>query len=91
MGGGRRAAKRRYACPCCRHCTLAARGEYFICPVCFWEDDGNNDPARGFGPNGALTLAEGRANYQAFGACEERFRHLVREPRPGERRGPATN
>ncbi len=29
----------KYACPCCGCLTLDERGEYDICPVCFWEDD----------------------------------------------------
>lgn len=28
------------ACPCCMYCTLFSRGEYYICPLCFWEDEG---------------------------------------------------
>lgn len=29
-------------CPCCGYRTLQERGQYEICPVCSWEDDGNN-------------------------------------------------
>lgn len=29
----------KFACPCCGCLTLAERGAYDICPVCFWEDD----------------------------------------------------
>nr|WTB36094.1 CPCC family cysteine-rich protein [Streptomyces sp. NBC_00830] len=32
-----------YARPCCRYVTLEQRGMYEICPVCFWEDDGQDD------------------------------------------------
>ena len=32
-----------YPCPCCRYKTLAERGGFDICPVCFWEDDGKDD------------------------------------------------
>ena len=59
-----------FACPCCNYETLEQRGEYDICPVCFWEDDGNNDPSRYSGPN-HMTLSEGRSNYQKNGACSE--------------------
>ncbi len=31
--------KKKYACLCCGYLTLDERGEYDICPVCFWEDD----------------------------------------------------
>jgi hypothetical protein len=30
-------------CPCCGYRTLAARGQYDICAVCGWEDDGERD------------------------------------------------
>lgn len=29
-----------YQCPCCHNKTLSERGQYYICPVCDWEDDG---------------------------------------------------
>src|SRR5579885_3179586 len=33
----------KYSCPCCGYKTLDERGGYDICPVCFWEDDGQDD------------------------------------------------
>jgi hypothetical protein len=32
-----------YPCPCCGFVTLSERSVYEICPVCFWEDDGQDD------------------------------------------------
>lgn len=29
-----------HRCPCCGFLTLDERGTFEICPVCFWEDDG---------------------------------------------------
>ncbi len=58
------------ACPCCRYRTLPKRGEYDICVVCFWEDDGSDEPLRHSGPN-HVTLAAGRANFARFGAATE--------------------
>lgn len=76
-----------YRCPCCRCKTLDKRGGFDICPVCFWEDDGQDnadaDTVRG-GPNGALSLTTARENYARFGACELRFKANVRMPRPEE-------
>jgi cysteine-rich CPCC protein len=76
------------ACPCCHHFTLGERGEFEICPVCFWEDDGQDDHdadhIRG-GPNGMLSLTEARRNYVAFGACDERSKEFVRAPLPEEK------
>lgn len=62
-----------HACPCCGFNTLDGRGEYDICPVCWWEDDGqDNDDAnvvRG-GPNGTLSLTRARINFLATGIFE---------------------
>jgi len=30
----------REQCPCCDYVSLPERGNYLICPVCFWEDNG---------------------------------------------------
>ncbi len=77
-----------YACPCCGYKTLSERGGYDICPICFWEDDGQDeedaDTVRG-GPNGALSLTLARTNYKTCGACEQRFMSKVRAPRPEEK------
>ena len=55
---------------------LQERGGDDICPVCFWEDDGQDDhdadTVRG-GPNRNLSLSQGRTNYATYGACDERF------------------
>src|SRR6516165_12493145 len=55
-----------YRCPCCGYLTLCGRAGYEICPVCFWEDDGQDthdaDEVRG-GPNGSLSLTQARANF----------------------------
>jgi hypothetical protein len=59
-----------YECPCCSYKNLPVRGEYFICSVCFWEDDGSNDPEHYSGPN-HMTLKEAQDNFSQFGACTE--------------------
>jgi len=75
-------------CPCGGCATLDGRAEFEICPVCFWEDDGQDDAdadvVRG-GPNGSLSLTEARANFHAFGAVEQRHVQHVRPPTPEER------
>jgi hypothetical protein len=62
-------------CPCCDHLSLKARGDYEICRICWWEDDGTNDVLRGspFSPN-HCTLLEGRRNYARYGVCETRLK-----------------
>jgi hypothetical protein len=70
------------ACPCCGHATLKGRGRFDICPICFWEDDGQDgaelDEYRG-GPN-RVSLAEGRKNFLAIGASDEKDLPHVRRP-----------
>ncbi len=41
------------ACPCCGFLTLSQFGQYDICPVCTWEDDGTgaHDQSRYSAPN----------------------------------------
>jgi hypothetical protein len=79
----------KYRCPCCHNRTLDERGGFDICPVCFWEDDGQDDEdvyvIRG-GPNGRLSLDQARENYRTIGACDERFLAFVRLPTPDENR-----
>ena len=76
-----------YRCPCCHAKTLYGRGHYEGCPVCFWEDDGQDnhdaDIVRG-GPNMDLSLTEARRNYQEFGAKHRKFIGKVRKPTPEE-------
>jgi len=60
-----------YRCPCCRFTTLAERGGYEVCPVCSWEDDGQDDhdadEVRG-GPNSDVSLTQARENFRLLGA-----------------------
>jgi hypothetical protein len=76
-----------YPCPCCGYLTLEERGGDEICPVCFWEDDGqydhDADVVRG-GPNYELSLSQARSNFQRIGAASERVSSFVRPPRTEE-------
>lgn len=77
----------KHRCPCCGCRTLGERGGFDICPVCFWEDDGQDDAdadaVRG-GPNGALSLTQARCNFKEFGACDRKSIEHVRKPTPDE-------
>ena len=57
-------------CPCCGACSLDEPDEYDICPVCWWEDDGqdnhNADRVNG-GPNYQLSLTQARLNFLTHG------------------------
>ena len=74
IGPGRAKA---YRCPCCNAKTLRGRGQFELCPVCYWEDDGMD--------TGNPRLEWARVNYRQFGACEDRWIHDVRPPRTGDR------
>jgi hypothetical protein len=67
-----------HPCPCCGYRTLPERGDYDLCPVCWWEDEGL-EPWEYSGPNGE-TLIEAQ---QAFLA--ERLPYVMR---PGKVRAP---
>jgi Cysteine-rich CPCC len=70
----------RLTCPCCGYPTLGGRGSFEICELCWWEDDGQDDPdadeVRG-GPNHDYSLTEARMNFE---------RHLVMYPPREDRR-----
>jgi hypothetical protein len=76
----------RCLCSGCR--TLSTPCAFELCPVCWWQDDGQDesdaDVVRG-GPNGALSLTIARANFLAFGASDRRFLGRVRAALPTER------
>jgi hypothetical protein len=76
-----------YRCPCCGCRTLAAPGALGLCPVCWWEDDGQEDEdaaeAR-MTVNGSLTLSEARLHYASCGASDPRFLPYVRPPQVHE-------
>lgn len=77
----------RFACPCCLRITLPdpPGGTYFICPVCYWEDDNVQlrDPTLAGGAN-QVSLCEARENFVRFGASDRRSLHSVQAPRPEE-------
>ena len=74
-------------CPCCGYRTLAKRNDDDICPVCFWHDDGQDDPHADEvwgGPNKDLSLSMARENFRAFGAFHRDVLQFVRPPKPEE-------
>jgi hypothetical protein len=61
-----------------------------LCPVCWWEDDGqdsddDDDAEVRSTVNGELSLSEARQNYQLCGASHPRFVRFVRKALPEER------
>ena len=65
-----------FACPCCLYRTLKARGQYYICPVCFWEDSGQDKPDDYSSPN-QITLAAAQVNFESFGAISKNAKKFV--------------
>ena len=59
----------RFPCPCCGYPTLPSRGEWEICVLCNWEDDGQDDSfadeVRG-GANGEYSLSQARENFKKY-------------------------
>lgn len=53
-------------CPCCGYRTLTESGEYFICDVCFWEDDATS-VADDYSSVNRMTLGEARINFVNHG------------------------
>jgi hypothetical protein len=77
------------ACPCCGSLTLSSPKSFEICPVCYWEDDGqddrNADEVCG-GPNGNLSLTQARLNFSKHGASDPKFKDKVRPPTAKEKK-----
>ena len=58
-----------------------------MCPVCWWEDDRQEDADAGEirnTVNGKLSLAEARLHYSQCGASHPRFLPYVRKPEVSE-------
>jgi Cysteine-rich CPCC len=76
-----------FRCPCCGARTLSLPASMELCPVCWWEDDGQDSEdafdVRGT-VNGELSLHEARLNYRQFGAAHPRFVRYVRQAVPEE-------
>jgi hypothetical protein len=71
----------RVKCECCEYVSLAESGNYLICPICFWEDEGTgwelDEPS---GANNGLSIRQGRENFLKYGACEkEMVKNVVLE------------
>ncbi len=58
-----------FLCPCCQFPTLSQRKDFDICPLCDWEDDGQDDHNANIvlgGPNQSYSLTEARENFQKY-------------------------
>ena len=68
----------RFQCPCCDFYTLEQRGAYDVCPVCYWEDDGQDlDRVDEVSAPNHITLRQARRNFVRYGACDQSAVSLV--------------
>jgi hypothetical protein len=81
-------ASLKFRCPCCGARTLDRPASMELCPVCWWEDDGQDgDPGSAevrSTVNGDLSLSQARSNHLACGAALPRFIRWVRPALPEE-------
>ncbi|HZB89465.1 MAG TPA: CPCC family cysteine-rich protein, partial [Terracidiphilus sp.] len=73
--------------PCCGSRTLESPETTGLCPVCWWEDDGQDDAGADevrLTVNGHLSLQDARASYAHCGASHPRFLPYVRQPQRSE-------
>lgn len=79
--------KIKYPCPVCGYYTFSEQppGTYFICDVCFWEDDPIQYEDHDYkGGANKESLNDARANYKKIGAKSIDVLQLVREPLEAE-------
>jgi len=79
-----------YPCPCCGYVTFTGPpGGYEACPICFWEDDGQQLrwPRLEGGAN-VVSLEQAQKSFAECGASQRRFQPYVRPPRQGDERDP---
>jgi hypothetical protein len=58
-----------HKCPCCGYYTLEKISEYFICAVCFWEDDGSL--GTNYSSVNRMTMEQAKINFSIFKAVNE--------------------
>ena len=78
-----------FRCPCCGFPTLSERSSWKICNVCWWEDDGQDDPKANDvwgGPNGKHSLSAARANFFSHGHMYDRGKGIQVVERPSPER-----
>lgn len=75
-----------HPCPCCGYKTLPGRGDYDVCPVCWWEDEGL-EPWEYSGPN-AQTLVEAQREHLSESRPYRLRPGKVRPPKRSEVRDP---
>ena len=71
---------KQYQCPICGNYTLDVKNEYYICPICFWEDDGSEAyPDEDYGPN-HISFNDAKRLWNKNGFINETYRKFIRRP-----------
>lgn len=71
-----------HTCPCCGYPTLESRNWYQICPICWWEDDGQDDADADETKDDGIkdSLSQARENFCkhtiSFNPSDERFEKI---------------
>lgn len=63
-------------CRCCSYKTIEKRGNYDICKVCNWEDDGLNEIDKYSGVNRS-TLREAKINFIKSGVTSKKYLRMT--------------
>lgn len=63
-------------CPCCGYRVHESQGDFEVCPVCYWEDDGTANDKRYSSAN-HMTLEEARSNFERIGAAHDGLKDKV--------------
>jgi len=62
----------RFQCPCCDYYVLDGRSRHQVCPICCWEDDGQDlDEMDVVSATNHITLRQARENFSTFGASDQ--------------------
>ncbi|PKF73282.1 CPCC family cysteine-rich protein [Chryseobacterium sp. PMSZPI] len=65
-------ARELISCSCCNYKTILEKGNYEICKVCFWEDDGITDESKYSAVN-HMTLREAIESFNKIGVISDVF------------------
>lgn len=65
-----------FRCPCCEYRTLETIGQYLICKVCFWENDGIIDDNEYSSVN-HMSLKEAKENFMLEGVIDNKFKKFI--------------
>jgi len=75
-------------CVCCGYNTIAERGNFEICPICYWEDDILQEEYPDDSGANPISLRQAQNNFIEIGACENDMKRHTRLPYDNEERDP---